>query len=362
MIAFTGRGPTFAENRIVCLARRRYEASTVKKAAARLRSHSAKVHNGGMIDWNDLKYLLAVARAGSTLAAAKSLRVNQSTVHRRLQELEKRLGCELVKRHSTGYRLTELGEHVCGYVSRIEEAVGDLERSVSASSKEPKGTVKVTCPEALGPRLIGARLIEKFHARYPHVRVEFVMSDKILNLGSDADIAIRAKRPSENSLFGRKIGDSPWAIYASRTYAERYGKVGNPAAINDHSVVMFAGTLSDHPAARWLKSVAPKAYVAARADNLAALLLSVKSGAGVAPMPVIVGENETDLVRVFEIKPMISTPFHLLIHQDMRRTPRVRAFFDFITENLEAIRPLLAPSERRPLKGRRKPLRRSSSR
>lgn len=315
-----------------------------------------------MFDWNDLKYFLAVARAGSTLAAAKSLRVNQSTVHRRLRELEKRLSCELVKRHPTGYRLTELGEHVRAYATRIEEAASDFERSVLASSKEPKGTVKVTCPEALGPRLIGARLIEKFNARFPQVRVEFVMSDKILNLGSDADIAIRAKQPSENFLFGRKIADSPWAIYASRSYVERCGKVGSPTTINRHSIVMFAGALSDHPAALWLRSVAPKAHVAARADSLAALLLSVKSGAGIAPMPVIVGENETDLVRVLDIKPMISTPFHLLMHQDMRRTPRVRAFFDFITENLDIIRPLLAPSEKRPLRGRLKPLRRSSTR
>jgi DNA-binding transcriptional LysR family regulator len=124
---------------------------------------------------------------------------------------------------------------------------------------------------------------------------------------------------------------------------------------------MFAGALSDHDAAQWLRSVAPKAHVAARADSLAALLLSVKSGAGVAPMPVIVGENEADLVRVLHIKPIISTPFHLLIHQDMRRTPRVRAFFDFIIENLDIVRPLLAPSQKRPLGGRPSSLRRSSS-
>jgi DNA-binding transcriptional LysR family regulator len=315
-----------------------------------------------MFDWNDLKYFMAVARAGSTLAAAKALRVNQSTVHRRLQELEKRLNCELVKRHPSGYQLTELGEHVRTYAIRIEEAVADFERSVSASSKEPKGTVKVTCPEALGPRLIGAQLIEKFNARYPHVRIEFVMSDKILNLGSDADVAIRAKQPSENALFGRKIAESPWALYASRLYVERCGKVESPTAIKRHSVVMFSGALSDHPAALWMKSVAPKAHVAARADSLAALLLSVKSGAGVAPMPIIVGENETDLVRVLDIKPMISTPFHLLIHQDMRRTPRVRAFFDFITENLDIVRPLLALSKPPRAKGRLGSPPRSSSR
>lgn len=299
-----------------------------------------------MLDWNDLKYFLAVVRAGSTLAAAKSLRVNQSTVHRRVQELEKQLGSQLVKRHPTGYRLTELGEEVLARARRVEETVMDFERAVSARSKEPKGKVKVTCPEALGPRLIGARLIDKFNARYPDVRVEFVMSDKILDLNSgDADIAIRAKQPTDKALFGRKIADSPWAVYASRSYIERCGSIDSAAKIDGHSVVMFAGPLSDHHAAQWLRSVAPKAHVSARADSLAALLLSVKSGAGIAPMPIIVGQNEKELVRILDLGPEMSTPFYLLMHQDMRHTPRVRAFFDFVIEHLAIIRPLLAPAQ-----------------
>jgi len=298
-----------------------------------------------MFDWNDLKYLLAVARSGSTLSAAKSLGVNQSTVHRRIQELERQLGCELVRRHPTGYRLTELGEHVLAYATRVEAAAIDFERSISAKSNETRGTVKVTCPEALGPRLIGARLIEKFNARYPDVRIEFVMSDRILELGTgDADIAIRAKRPIENALVGRKIADSPWAVYASRSYVARHGSVENPTEIDRHSVVTFSGALSDHPAVRWIKSVAPNAHVAARANSLAALLPSVRSGAGIALMPVIVGENESDLVRVLDLGPEMGTPFYLLTHRDLRRTPRIRAFFDFIIEHLDQVRPLLSQS------------------
>jgi DNA-binding transcriptional LysR family regulator len=297
-----------------------------------------------MFDWNDLKYFLAVVRAGSTLAAAKSLRVNQSTIHRRLQELERQLGCELVRRHPAGYRLTELGESVRAHAMRVETAVADFERSISAGSNETKGTVRVTCPEVLGPRLISARLIERFNASYPDVRIEFVMSDRILELGSDdADIAIRAKRPTEGALIGRKIADSPWAVYASRSYIARHGSIEKAVEIDRHAVVMFAGPLSDHPAVRWLKSVAPNAHVAARANSIAALLPSVKSGAGVALLPVIVGDNEKDLVRILDLGPDMATPFYLLTHKDLRRTPRVRAFFDFIIEHLDEVRPLLAP-------------------
>ena len=312
------------------------------KTAARLRSLNSKLHKCGMFDWNDLKYFLAVARAGSTLAAAKSLRVNQSTVHRRLQELEKQLGCELVRRHPTGYRLTEMGEYMRAHAMRVEAAIADFERTVSAKSNETKGTVKVTCPEALGPRLIGARLIEKFNARYPDVRLEFVMSDKILELGSgEADIAIRAKRPIENALVGRKIADSPWAVYASRSYVKRHGSIENAAQIDRHSVVVFAGPLSDHPAARRLKTVAPNAHVAARADSIAALLPSVKSGAGIALMPVVVGKNEQDLVRILNLDRNGTTPIQFVEPRDL--PPMIWRIFDFIIEQLDEVRPLLSP-------------------
>lgn len=304
-----------------------------------------KCITAAMFDWNDLKYFLAVGRSGSTLSAAKSLRVNQSTVHRRIQELERQLGCELVRRHPSGYRLTELGEYVRDYATRVETAATDFQRAVSAKSDETSGIVKVTCPEALGPRLIGARLIEKFNARYPEVRIEFVMSDRIIELGSgEADIAIRAKRPDEGALVGRKIADSPWAVYASRSYVTRRGRIGDPAQIDRHSVVVFSGALSEHPAARWVKSVAPNAHVAATANSLAALLPSVRSGAGIALMPTIVGDNEKDLVRVLDLASEMATPFYLLTHQDLRRTPRIRAFFDFIIEHLDEIRPLISPT------------------
>jgi DNA-binding transcriptional LysR family regulator len=92
------------------------------------------------------------AVADSLLTAVKSPRVDQSTVHRRIQELKRQLGCELVRRYPTGYRLTEMGQYVQACATRVEAAVSEFERAVSAQSNETRGTVKVACPEALGPR------------------------------------------------------------------------------------------------------------------------------------------------------------------------------------------------------------------
>jgi DNA-binding transcriptional LysR family regulator len=295
-----------------------------------------------MFDWNDLKYFLAVARHGSTIAAAKALGLSQSTIHRRLEELQNRIGRRLMKRHPAGYRLTELGADVVAYVERVEEAVAGFERRLSASKTELTGTVRVTCPAALGFRLMRSGLIEKFNTRYPGLRVEFVMSDKLIDLAKgEADVAFRATVPTDRALFGRKISPSPWAVYASKSYVARHGGIASADDIDRHAVVRFDGAMRDHPAARWLQSVAPNARVAARGTGLPAILMAAKSGAGVAAMPMIVGDDEGDLVRLLGPIPGLPSDIYLLMHEDMKATPRVRAFFDFIISELATVRPIL---------------------
>jgi len=124
-----------------------------------LRHPPAKLQNRGMLGWDDLRYLLAFARKGSTLAAAKALGVNQSTVHRRLAALEECLGRPLVERHLTGYRLTELGQDLLPYAERVEEAVAAFERRFSSSDKGPTGVLRVTCAPTVGKRLRRTSLI-----------------------------------------------------------------------------------------------------------------------------------------------------------------------------------------------------------
>jgi DNA-binding transcriptional LysR family regulator len=307
-----------------------------------LNPDEAKVTNSGAFDWNDLRYFLAVTRHGSTLAAAKALRISQSTVHRRLRELEHRLGHALVKRHPTGYRLTELGNLVVPHAERIEAAVLSFERQLAAADERPVGVVRVTCPEALGSRLMRSPLIEKFNSRYPALRVELIMNNKLLDLAKgEADVAIRGVAPSDSSLYGRKIAALQWAVYATRSYVKRHGRIESFEDINDHRVILLEGSIRNHDAARWLKSVAPNAKIVARSDSLPTLLLAVKSGIGLAPLPLTVGESERGLQRLLGPIPGVVTDFYLLMHEDMRRTPRVRAFFDFIVKELKAVRQIL---------------------
>jgi DNA-binding transcriptional LysR family regulator len=301
------------------------------------------MHNPVVIDWDDLRYFLAFARKGSTLAAAKLLSVNQSTVHRRLAGLEERLGQKLLEHHLGGYRLTELGMQVLPDAERVEAAVAGFERRLTSWDKALTGKIRVTCPTTVAHRLSRSPLIDAFHARYPELRVELVMSDQHLSLAKgEADIAIRVGQPVDESLVGRKIAETRWALYASRAYVEHHGGPKCLQDIERHFLVVMDGPLANYRAAQWLRSIAPHAVVGARCDTYAGVILAVKSGAGLAPMPVPDGDREADLVRVMEDIPELVSHHYLLTHRDLQLVPRVRAFLDFVTTEIKAFRAVLS--------------------
>jgi DNA-binding transcriptional LysR family regulator len=297
-----------------------------------------------MLTWDDLKYFLAFARTGSMLTAAEAQGANHSTVRRRLAELEEHLGCKLVTRQSSGYRLTELGEGLLPYAERVEEAVAACERYVASRDKALTGVVRLACSPTVGERLRRAPLFEIFAARFPGLRIELVLSDRLVDLSKgEADIAIRTygREPDVDSLVGRKIAEGAWAVYASRSYVERHGRPDGPEDIANHSVVQFGGTIANHAAAEWLRRVAPHATIGACSESFPGLVLAVKSGAGLAPLSTVLGEAEPDLVRVIDSVPELVTYYFLLMHQDMQHTPRVRAFCDFVESEIKGFREAL---------------------
>jgi len=292
------------------------------------------MHNRRSFNWDDLKPFLAVARAGSTLGAAKLLGLSQPTVQRRIAALEKSLGCQLVERHPSGYRLSPLGAELCLRAEQIEKAVDDFNRHIHLHDGRLAGAIHVTCAEALA-RPVVTPIIDAFQARHPGVHVELLITERLLDLtAGKADIAVRGYENAphgerESALIQRKFADVPWAVYASRSYVERYGKPSTPEEIGKYAIVAPGGAFSKSRAARWLQTMAPDAVVSARSSSLLGLLTSVRSGSGLALLPKGIAEAEPDLVRILEPKPPLVLSLYLLMHPDLRSTPRFRAFFDF---------------------------------
>ena len=208
-----------------------------------------------MFTWDDLKYFLAFARTGSMLAAAKALHVNQSTVQRRLAELERELGRQLVARQGSSYKLTSQGKELLQSAERVEVAVAVFERDASACDRSLVGTVRVTTTGFVAERLRKSALIDAFHSRYRDLSVELVVSDRYLDLSKgEADVAIRAGEPTDENLVGRKIAEVPWAIYAAQSYVDHYGAPRCVEDIGQHSIVLCDDPRMECHSTKWLSS------------------------------------------------------------------------------------------------------------
>ena len=270
-----------------------------------------------MLDWNDLRYLLAVARHQGTAAASRALGVNQSTVQRRLVELERSLGQALVQRHPTGYRLTSFGEQLVPLAQQVERAVVALTQHSENFQRDVNGVVRSSS-------------------------VEFVTSDKYLDFAKgEVDIALRSGDTDDSALVGRKVGDSLWAVYASPKYIARRGQPDSVADLERHDWVGFDDAMAQHRAATWLARVAPKARLVARNNSVLGLVYSAKAGVGLAALPTALGDAEPDLVRVLGPIPELARIWRVLTTPELRHTPRVAALFDFLVDEVDALRPII---------------------
>ncbi len=295
-----------------------------------------------MFNWDDLKPFLAVARQGSTTAAARALHVDQSTVQRRVAELERRVGQPLVERHPTGYRLTAYGEELRPLAEAVEQRVALLEQHIRGSARELNGVVRLTCPEPLVQRIIQSTLLDRLHRAYPRLRLEFVTSDHYLDLAKgEADVALRSGDTLDGTLVGRKVADSLWAVYASRAYAQRAGLPASVAQAAAHPWIALDASMSGHRLTLWLQESLPAAKVVATSTSVLGMLHSAKAGLGLAALPTALGDAEPDLVRVFGPVPELTRIWRILTMPALRKTPRIDAFFRFIASETNTMRSIL---------------------
>ena len=236
-----------------------------------------------------------------------------------------------------GWRFDARPRHEMAREVRRAERRNQLQIGASGDLQESCGR-----PDKAEWRLI-TELRDRRAARRHGIDLDALLLEKALclrdleqdNLSKgEADVAIRGGDPRDGSLVGRKIADVAWGIYATRSYIERYGRPRTPGDLNAHRVIRFDEGLADHKAARWLRSNAPNATVCGESGNIPSILLAVKSGAGIAHLPVPVGDGDPELVSVLGPLKELSYPMYLLAHRDLRRAPRISAFFDFCAKEL----------------------------
>lgn len=281
------------------------------------------MHNGAMHleDWDHLRYYLAVIDAGSVSAAARALAVEHTTVARRIDALEKNLGLRLFDRLPRGWQLTAEGSALVDPARRIEAQVHALLRAAEAELPLA-GPVRVSAPPALASCML-ARALPAALARYPGIALEIIGEAHYADvLRRETDIALRFRRPDMPQLAVKMLATISYALYAGTGYCETH-------AGEDWEFLGFDSSLRDTPHANWLDSFADKRRFAMRSNDLSALAQAALEGHGIALLPAYVAGNTPGLVRL-PVDCEVARDLWLVMHEDVRRSPRVRATADAI--------------------------------
>lgn len=288
-------------------------------------------------DWNDLKAFLAVARGGSTLAAAKALGVNQTTVARRIESLEGALSLKLFERGQSGSRLTEEGRDLFAEAEKVERAAVAFESRAQAHGRGLAGSIKITCSEILANASITPALAH-FRRQFPEVQIELMITDEVLDIAAgEADIAIRAGRLLEPSdLIARKLADYQFALYCSRGYAAHRGAPTTPVELKDHDLITGETAGRPLPGVTWMLEQAGGKAPSHTSNSLTNLLHAVRAGLGVAPLSCLLADGMTDLVRCSDEIEEARGSSWLVTRREAKDTPRIRAFIDFIVPHVQA--------------------------
>ena len=292
-----------------------------------------------MLDWDDLRYFLAVARRGNLTGAAKDLRVAQSTVGRRLASLEECLSVRLLHRTPDGYRLTLAGETVRTQAERVEAEVLVVERAVGGQDERMQGVVRVTCTETLAVHILAPCFVALQH-HHPDLQIELVPNPAEVSLSMrEADIAIRLTPSDSNDLVVRRIGRMAFGLYASPLYLQRHGRPDFETGCAGHWLMTSVEDGDGDEQARWAIGLASRARPGLQTTSHEALVVAARSGGGLACVACFRADRDPSLIKL--ATPVSAPPADVcvLVHKDSRGTPRIRAASAIIAEAIRAALP-----------------------
>lgn len=284
-----------------------------------------------MFNWDDVKVFLAVTRERTVRGAARELGVTHATVSRRLRGLEDKLGSQLFERTSDGQVLTPMGLEILSVAEQVEEKIGEIDRRAFAQDKRLSGMVRLSVSDSLFLSVLHP-CVKSFQTQFPMIEIELISTHDLSSLSRrHADIVVRITKKPPESAYGKKVADSPLACFASPSYLLK-----RPAP--DRWIA-----LTYEPA---FEAIVPARRVLAATSDLAAAQL-IRSGLGIGLLPCFLGDSDSGLRRVPGTDPKPDMDIWVLVHEDLRATPRVRVLMDHLYVALEENKDLI--EGRRPI-------------
>lgn len=285
----------------------------------------------GMEKWDDLKFVLAIAKAGSITKAAGLLKVTHSTVSRRLASLEDELGTRLFERIPDGFVPTAAGQEALETAGRVEKELLALDTSITAQDAGLEGPLRITAPQLIFQAQL-SEIMKAFAVRHPRIQLEMIAANEVLSLHRrEADVAVRVTNKPDDTLFGRMATRQKRTFYISRDYARQFGDAlaASPSDVSIGCLVFkwASGRVPKRILARF-----PNAYVSVRADDMIAAHSAARAGLGIVNMPCFMGDPDPDLIRVPGLDPEHYLDLWLLTHPDLKNVARIRTFMRFAAE------------------------------
>lgn len=273
------------------------------------------------LQWDDIRYFLELARVGSLAGAARKLSVEHSTVARRVEALEQSLEVRLFDRLPKGWSLTPEGEALAKQAMRLDDEAQAFSRAAVGVSSL-RGAVRISAPPVLASHLLVPRLAG-IRSQWMNIDLEVIGESREANLArGEADLAIRMSRPTAPGLVARCIGEMGYGLYAANGYTDR--------PQTECEFLGYDEDLSQVPQQRWLNQIAGSRRFALRSNDLAALLNGARAGLGIAALPCFLAADDPTLSLLPDHTCPTVRQLWLVMHPDVKRSPRVRLIADLL--------------------------------
>jgi DNA-binding transcriptional LysR family regulator len=294
--------------------------------------------------WDDFRLIKAIADVRSLPAAAALLGINHSTVFRRLAQIEEALGAKLFERHRSGYTLTTVGEEMVALAQRVDDDITAFTRKMAGRELAPAGELRVTTNDSLLIHLL-TPLFVKFRKKCHDVRLDVVLANQELNLSKrDADVAIRATDNPPENLVGRRVASIAWALYGR---AEDFPDPESidPESLYERDWVSLGENLATLKAVKFVHEHVSPERIGYRVNTVLGLAEAVEQGLGIGHLPCFIADRRPGLVRLGPPNPEFAADLWLLTHPDLRHSPRVRVFLDFLAAEVAKQRKFIEGTE-----------------
>lgn len=296
------------------------------------------------MDWDKLKSFHAAAESGSLTAAGERLNISQSAVSRQIAALEEHLGVSLFQRHARGLVLTDAGHTLHGSTADMAAAAWAAASALKDQQETPQGDLVVTAPVAFGSTWLTPRL-GAFTSKFPDLRIDLRLDDREYDLLKlEAECAIRLWAADKADLIQRKLAHVSTGLYASPEYLETYGTPKTPRDLDNHRIIAYGEDNSQMERVNWAQRIGrddiPPREAAIRVNNVFAMLRAVEAGLGIADVPHYMAVASPKLVKILPEIEGPSFTLYFIYPGDLRRSKRISAFRDFLTEQVTDLKAL----------------------